>query len=233
MEEGNSLDFPSTLPCPQPDPDPEPEPEPEPGDDPAAENAGMDATWLANSLAKVRAQSEISERAIQKILDVFIPNLRVISGLVEEGIITKSYRHSIKPKSSCSHPPVRCSVKIQKRNRDGTEEIFTLADLSNVPARYVGNEINGVILLRQSAYVKLCDLKHHFAAMHPYITGEPLKVCYRHAHVGIDGVRETKSGSRSLIVVSVMIAGCICCWKVINYLHSLPEAKPTVEDLLR
>ncbi len=65
------------------------------------------------------------------------------------------------------------------------------------------------------------------------ITGNELNYVYRNSAVGIDGVRESGSGSRSLIVVSLMLSGCIMCWKIINYLQKTPNAKPSMEELLR
>ncbi len=216
----------------QPDPDPGP-PDPPQVHDQDAPGPVIDAEWFANSLVHVKTHCEVSDTAIQKILDIFMPNLREIGNMLEMGQITSNFRHGIKTKATWYCPPIWCAVKVLKTRPNGTTTIIRREGLQCVPKKYVSSESNGYLLLCQTCYTTIPHMKQHFESLHPYITGNVLTETYNTAYCGIDGVKESNSGPRSLLVVSVMLAGCILCWRIMNYLHGVAGGKPNLEELLR
>ncbi len=212
--------------------DSEPDPS-EPGDVVVNNQYPIDAEWLANALVRVKTMSEVSDNAIQKICDVFLPHLEEIKTLLDRGQISRSYRHGIRPKATVHCPEIWYSVKIRHTRRNGFTEIFWKDRLRTIPSKYVGAEGNGYELLCQTAYTTLEEIKEHFSKLHPEITGNSLQTAYYNSQLGIDGVRESHSGPRTLLVISLMFAGCINCWKIYNPLMSVADAKPTLDEFLR
>ncbi len=216
-----------------PDPEPDPEPDPDvPGLMRGNRGEVIDAEWLANALVKVRTESEVSDAGIQKICDVFLPHLQEIKSLLDNGQISGNYRHGIRPKATVHCPKIWYGVKVRHTRADGETELIQREGLQSIPSMYVGAEGHGYELLSQTSYTTLEEIKEHFSRLHPEITGNELESTFCNVQVGIDGVRESNSGPRTLLVISVMLSGCINCWKIINPLMSVEGAKPTLEELL-
>ncbi len=171
----------------------------------AANNPRITGQWFANQLAKVSATSDVSDAGIQKILDVMLPNLHAISDLLEEGHITKSYRHGIKPKAQFNLPKIWCSAKVLKHNRDEDDEVLHLVDLSVIPQKYVDPRCGTYTLLWQEAHTTLAEIKAHFINIHPSLTPEECTRIFQDASLGLDGVRETEPGTRTLSILQHML----------------------------
>ncbi len=189
--------------------------------------------WLARELTKISCFGDVSEASMEKVTRLFMGNLDAIKRMRSQGLITDSYKYSISKRLDVRQPTVKCALKYLDNDKPDEEPVFK-SDLPKIPAKYLNPTLwSNYNVLRTEAYVTLKDIKSHYQQTHPHVTGESLRIAYREACLGIDGVREANSGSRTLIVVSVMFAGCIFVWKIYNPYKGEVNAKPTVEELLR
>ncbi len=220
----------------QPDPTDTPD---DPGGDPEGRRQDVgdadrkDASWLALELAKIACFGDVSEASMEKVTKLFMGNLQEITAIRQRGEVTDSYRHTIKHRLNIWQPRVKCAIKFVNGTEDD-EEPQQLRDLDAIPAKYLQPTLgHHYIVLRSEAYTSLSDMKKHYEETHPHVRGEELRNAYRSTSLGIDGVREANSGSRTLIVVSLMFNGCVFIWKIFNPYKGDARAKPTLEELLR
>ncbi len=210
----------------------------EPPDDPAnpapaQQPARKDGTWLARELTKVMCFGDISNTSMEKITRLFMDNIDDISAIQRRGEVTSSYRHTIKKRLNVWQPGFLSAIKYLDLADPEGDPVY-LGNLKAIPKKYLNPTLNNNFkLLRTEAYTSLSDIKKHYEATHPFITGEELKNAYRQAAVGIDGVREGKSGSRTLYVVSIMFSGCAFLWHIYHPYKGCLGAKPTLEEVLR
>ncbi len=219
------------------DPGGDPDSDPDPDDDSdnsseSGDEVPITAEWLANQFAKVKALTDISENGIQKMLDVMFPHLEEIKSLLDDGSITKNYRHGIKPKCQYYLPKIRCSAKVMD-SQNGEETIFFEEELLTIPRKYTDPRCARYTLLWQECHTTLDEIKQHYRRIHPTLSEDDYGRIFRDLSVGMDGVRETEHGSRTLIMITVIVDECIHLWKVYNPLMSVKDAKPTLEEILR
>ena len=77
------------------------------------------------------------------------------------------------------------------------------------------------------------EIKKHYRRNHPWQTRSEQDEVFKDAAFSIDGVQETKHGSRTLILVTVQFGKCVFLWKALNPLKKTDGARPTAEELLR
>ncbi len=189
--------------------------------------------WLARELTKISCFGDVSEASMEKVTRLFMGNLDAIKAMRSQGLITDSYKHSIAKRLDIAQPTVKCAFKYVDNDKPDEDPVMK-RDLPKIPAKYLNPTLwSNYNILRTEAYVSLKDIKSHYEQTHPHVTGESLRIAYSEACLGIDGVREANSGSRTLIVVSVMLAGCVFVWKIYNPYKGEVNAKPTAEELLR
>ncbi len=192
-----------------------------------------DATWFANQMAKIGVQCDVSQEAMDKMLKLFLHNLPEIHGLYTRKEITDNYRHGVKKKAKYDIPAMRCAVKVRKPGETADEAVY-ITNLTVIPKKYTEQKVTDrYVLLRQEAYTTLSEIKKHYTRCHPGLTPEERTRNMSEATLSIDGVRESKHGSRTLIIISLMFGGDIMLWKVLNPLKKTKGGKPTVEELLR
>ncbi len=210
----------------------------EPPDDPPdpvpVEQAEIkDGTWLARELTKVMCFGDISSTSMEKITRLFMDNIDDIAAIQRRGEVTSSYRHTIRKRLNIWQPGFLSAIKYVDLADPEGDPVY-LGNLKAIPKKYLNPTLNNNYkLLRTEAYTTLSDIKKHYAATHPFITGEALKTAYKTAALGIDGVREGKSGSRTLYVVSIMFSGCAFLWHIYHPYKGCLGAKPTLEEVLR
>ncbi len=191
-----------------------------------------DATWLARELTKVECFGHVSTASMEKVTRLFMDNIDDIAAIKRRGEVSSSYKHSIKKRLNIWQPAFKSAVKfVDLDNADDEPEI--LRDLKAIPKKYLNPTLQGHYrVLRTEAYTTLSDIKKHYEATHPTIRGEELRNAYKYAAVGIDGVREANSGSRTLYIVTIMFAGCVFLWHIYNPFKGCVGAKPTVDEVL-
>ncbi len=213
-----------------------PPPEPPPGVGPVqpdGDHEYKDGTWLARQLTKVKCFGEISETSMEKITRIFMDNLEDIAEIRRRGEVSNSYRHTIKKRLNIWQPGFKSAVKYIDLD-DPTEEPHIIRDLQAIPRKFLNPTLNNHYrLIRTEAYTTLKDIKKHYESTHPHKRGPSLRNAYKKTAIGIDGVREANSGSRTLYVVTIMFDGCVFLWHIYNPYKGQPGAKPTLEELLR
>ncbi len=199
----------------------------------AAQNEWKDGTWLARALTKIRCFGDISETSMEKVTKLFLENIDDISAIHQRGEISSSYRHTIKKRLNIWQPGFKCAVKYQDLDKPDEDPLY-VDNLKAIPKKYINPTLkHHYRLLRTEAYTNLADIKRHYEETHPARRGEELKNTYSKASIGIDGVREANSGSRTLYVVSIMFSGCVFLWRIYNPYKSCQGAKPTLAEMLK
>lgn len=198
------------------------------------EDTGLTATQLANNLANIKARRNVSQRAVEDIVALFVKNINAIKRLKDNGEITASYINNIKKKAECHIPSIKCMLKIQKQNADGTHTIKVKRNLDRIPEKYL---VQGTrpkyVVLNQAAATSLQEIKRHFKRLHPHYTEQEYKAIFAKTNMGIDGVRECISGARTFIIITIDLNGCLFLLQVHNYLKEHLLAKPTLDELIR
>ena len=190
-----------------------------------------DGTWLARELTKIKCFGEISDTSMEKITRLFMDNLDDISAIKRRGEVSSSYRHTISKRLNIWQPKFLCAVKYIDLD-DPLADPRVLRDLKAIPTKYLNPTLNNHYrLIRTEAYTSLADIKTHFRSTHPEKTGEDLRNAYKCATLGIDGVREANSSSRTLYVISLMFDGCVFLWHIYNPYKGSEGGKPTLEEL--
>ncbi len=175
---------------------------------------------------------------MNKMLRVFLNNLDDIKLLNDRRRITTNFRHGIKPKASYIVPKILCAVKVRRADEDAEDAQYH-KDMEVIPSMYLRatrserKRRRHYILLRQEAYTSLAEIKMHYYRTHQHLTSLEQRRNLRNAAFSIDGVQETKHGSRTLILVTVQFGKCIFLWHVLNPLKKKTGAKPSAEELLR
>ncbi len=172
------------------------------------------------------------------MLSVFLNNMDDIKHLYNRRKITTNFRHGIKPKASYVVPHILCAVKVKRADEDADDAQYH-RELEVIPSMYLQStrterkRRRHFILLRQEAYTSLHEIKQHYYRTHSHLTRLEQEKNLKNAAFSIDGVLETKHGSRTLVFVTVQFGKCIFLWKVLNPLKKKRGAKPTAEELLR
>ncbi len=191
------------------------------------------ATWLARELTGIKCFGNISDTSLEKLTRLFVDNVDAISAMKRRGEITGSYRHSIRKRLNIWQPTFKCAIKFVDLDGEDPDLPQYLDDLTAIPRQYLNPTLGKHYRVqRTEAYTSLADIKKHYKETHPRMDAEALRNAFRSTAVGIDGVREANSGSRTLVVVSVMFAGCPFVWRIYNPYKGGGGCKPTVEEYL-
>ncbi len=186
---------------------------------------------LVRSIIEVKVTSKVSDRAIEKLFDLFCKERETIGELLERGEITTSYKKSIKPKAIKQIPPIFCSVIIQ--DRDGDDTIFRrINNLTAIPREYLNLPPSGTKkLLCTEATVCLRDIKRQYLRTHK---SNPKALEHlQHTQISADGVKESNKGKRTFVVVSLRLQDCIYAYKLFNPLIGVKESSPSSKEVLR
>ena len=190
---------------------------------------------IVSQLARICFRHEISDAAVQDMLAMFCQNAQQLDSLLREGRFRPSWRHFVRPRALESCPKIKCSYLVERLYGGDVEQIF-VQDLDRIPSEILSLPYDGTRkLLRTAAYVRLADIKAHHRKLHAQmaVSEEKTKEDLLHAHISVDGVRESQKGTRSLRIITVRLGDCIYLHSVVNPLIGVPASRPSPTDLLR
>ncbi len=188
---------------------------------------------LSRAVASVRATSVCSDEAIEKLFKVVASRADSVKNLLEAGLITKSYKKSLKSIAIRGIPKVYCAISVQNLNDPGGE-IVRLPPVRAIPKKYL-KPMDNQRLLRTDSYVNLCDIADFHIRLHRKLnyTEEEITEQLQNMDVSIDGVRESAKGQRKFVAVSVRFLSCIYLWRIYNPLVGDDASKPSMDEILK
>ena len=208
----------------------------EDSDDNTAANVPRDGVKeIVSQLARICFTHNISDNAVEDMLGMFCRNAAQFTHLLQSGQFRESWRNFVRPKALLSCPKVKSSYLVE-RLFGGEVQLLYRQDLDRIPREILSLPYDGTRkLLRTTAYVSLSEIKDHHKQLHEQlgIGEEQTRHDLLHAHVSVDGVQESKKGTRSLIIVSIRLGACIYLHSVWNPLIGVPSSRPSPTDLLR
>ncbi len=111
-----------------------------------------------------------------------------------------------------------------------------MENLKTIPEEYRRQENNSTTrVIREESSVTLQQIKEHHERVHIKL-GHSLEVVrkqYGNCILSLDGVEESKSGSKKFHVASIKIGECIYPYKVFDFLIGHEAAKVGTEAMLR
>ncbi len=194
---------------------------------------------LALEVGAVKASSNISDSAIDKITKVFFYNKEVLDKIKCPTQI--SYVKTLRPMALKKIPPVYCGFTLGARSsrKEKFHVIEERTDLPVLPKEilHLKESRDGKILLRSEAGIKLKDIMKFYTELHEN-KGFPkgtLSFHFLKAKLGIDGVAESAKlkGKRSFIAITIQFGQDVFVWKVLHPLLATPGAYPTAEQMIR
>ncbi len=191
---------------------------------------------LAREFALIKCGSLVSDAAIEKLFHMFAEHRHLITSMIDNGEISKSYKNTIKPTCVKNIPPILlgyCAHKT-KTGSDNSEMVIKrgLKKFTN-QLLYTKKPFKKV--LWHEGYVRLRDIVNLHIEKHRKrgTSSQCMEKILTNATFSIDGMPESKKGSRKLIVATIRFGTCIYLWRVLRPLVNDPEAKPDAEVLLR
>ena len=190
---------------------------------------------LVTQIASIKVSHDISDAAIEDMFKTMCDNLDAIKSLLKSGIISSSYRTSIKPRALVSCPKINCSYVLEKPCEGGvTRE--EKRDLQVIPRSILCLPSKSPKrLLWTGASVLLKDIADHYVDAHKLLgfSQETLHLHLQSAQVSVDGVRESPKGSRHFIITSIRFGQCIYILNVLHPLLGDPKNAPKPKEILR
>ncbi len=190
---------------------------------------------LATLVVAVKAQSYMSDAAIEKLWQLCTARAKTMHQLVKVGRLPKTYRKGIRVMAMKGLPRARCTAVVEDKVENGTvRKKFRFG--RELPAALLQLPADGPrTLLRTEAAVLLSDIKKYHTWVHKKLgfTDEAIQQQLHECDVSIDGVMDTKKGKRTFIAVSVRISHCLYLWRVYHPLKGVPRSKPNLHQILR
>ena len=195
-----------------------------------------DIEKLARQFALIKCGSLVSDAAIEKLFHMFAEHRHLITDMIDRGEISKSYKNTIKPTCVKNIPPILlgyCAHKT-KTGSDNSEMVIKRG-LKNFTNKLLYTKKPFKKVLWHEGYVRLTDIVNLHIEKHRKrgTSSQCLQNVRTNATFSIDGMPESKKGSRKLIVATIRFGTCIYLWRVLRPLVNDPEAKPDAEVLLR
>ncbi len=188
---------------------------------------------LARAVSSVRATSVCSDQAIEKMFRAVATRAESVAKLLQQKLITTSYKKSLKTVALQGIPNVFCAVSVLDM-RGEQDKVVRLPPLKCVPKKYL-RPMDGQKLLRTDSFVNLGDIVvfHREIHLKQGYSEAQVKKQLKTMDISIDGVRESQKGQRKLVVVSVRFLGCIYLWRVYNPLVGDEPSKPSMDEILQ
>ncbi len=187
---------------------------------------------FALAVQKVKGSSNVSDAAVNKLLEVVVENLETVRELQGDRGTSMLYSRRLKPLAAQFTPKVKSGVLLEVKHPHGIEYRHE-QELDSIPKEYLAGEGN-LRVIREEAYVSLQDIKRHHEGIHAMrgITRETLKEHYQNCAMSVDGVQESHKGKKKFHVVSLRLGSCIYLYKIFNPLIGHPAADPSLGELL-
>ena len=189
---------------------------------------------LRGEILAIKFTTNMSDGGIEKLYKCFCDNMKTFARLLDAGMLTNSYRRSIKTVHDSSLPKVTCKV-VAEETTNGHKEIKTLDNLRAIPKKFLRpKKGTKVRMLTSEATTTLAEIKRHYIWAHPHLDfrQESVRRRFKECKLSLDGVREAKSSPKHLHIVTIMIGDDIYIWKVMNPLKGDANAKPSVGTML-
>ena len=159
-----------------------------------------------------------------------------IADLKREGAVTASYRWSIRPSLVVNVPRVTYGCLIEDTSADPEDRISYIDGLSVVPEAFITFPAGGPQkMLRQDGRTTLQELKRfHWGQCQKH--GADRRMFLNHLwnmDFSSDGVKESNCSQRTLLICSIRLGRSVYLYQVFNPLLGNPDAKPTIDDVLR
>lgn len=152
----------------------------------------------------------------------------------EEGLDSFTYRHRIRPRGLRRTPQVLCQVDVYSP----TDHVCNCyKDLRFIPEVFFKLPAAGPQrVLRYTAYASLKDIKAFHRSIQRYhgLTEEEIERELSDVIIHADGVQESVSGQRNLMILSIRFGGGnIYFWRIIHASMGDDLAKPNAEEILK
>ena len=188
---------------------------------------------LSKELARIKISSNISELAMDQLMKLFADKGQVYKELLDSGDITGSYSGSIKPKLLKSLPPFHNTILLKVEDTAKGYYYKKIEGLQAIPEMYFTLPPNGnTRLMRTECSAFLKDIKELYLDTHGGRTAANLQHLLNIA-LSADGVRESKKGSTTFLIVSIRINNCIYLAHMFDVRIGVTESKPSPYELLR
>lgn len=190
---------------------------------------------IRGKLMDIKFSTNVPDIALEKLFRFACDHGKDLSLLLEAGYISKSYRHSVKPKEGSIGPKI-VSRAVTEETIDGSKQTKTYDNLQRLPNKLIRPRLhNPVKLLRIESKTTLAEIKKHFLAKHPRLAADTdsTATALQNCILSIDGVRVAQHSSRTMYVFTLKIKQDLYIWKVICPLKNDTMAKPSVRDLLQ
>ncbi len=188
---------------------------------------------LGKEFTSLKVTSNISDAALDRVFHIIMEYSDVVKQLVDTGEMAPTYTTGLRPSLTEQLLPVRNSLLL-KINRQGQRPLYKkLTDLPSIPQEYLNLQPHDTTkLLRIDSGVRLTDVKEFYFSTHGG-KSETLLQHTRNCSLSVDGVQESKSGSRTFTVVSVKFGTCVYLLRIFNTLIGVDESKPSAKEILR
>ncbi len=188
---------------------------------------------LSKSLARIKISSNISESAMNQLMQLFAEKGGEYRELLDNGDITASYSGSIKPKLLKSLPSFQNSILLKVEDTAKGYYYEKIEGLVAIPEEYFTLPPNGnKRLLRTECSALLKDIKELYLETHGGRSAANLQHLQNIA-LSADGVQESKKGSTTFLIVSIRINNCIYLAHMFDVRIGVAESKPSPIEWLR
>ncbi len=192
-----------------------------------------DIATVGEELARIKVTSNISDAAMDKLLKFFFLRRNTLVNLVEENNVHPSYSKGFRPAMVEQLIPIFCSILLKEQIAGEPHQYRKVEELKCIPNEYLNlREEDGTKLLRLDTYVHVKDAKQFFFDTHGGRNAATLQQTL-HSAISVDGVAESKRGTRTFIVVSIRFGCCLYLLRIFNSLVGVDESKPSPMELLR
>ncbi len=187
---------------------------------------------LSRELAKIKISSNISDSAMDKLMRLFANKREAYGKLLDDGVITGSYTRSVKPKLISTLPKFNITILLKENDTTRGYHYKKIEGLDCIPQEYLTLSASGpTTLLRTECSVNFSDVKELYLETHGGRTAANLQQL-QDISLSCDGVRESKSGSTTFIIVTARIGTCIYLLHIFDVLIGVPESKPSPKEQL-
>ncbi len=192
-----------------------------------------DIALVGEELARIKVTSNVSDAAIDKLIKFFMLRRNTLVHLVEENNVHPSYSKGFRPAMVEQLIPIYCSILLKEQIAGEPPQYRKIEELKCIPTEYLNlRQEDTTKLLRMDTYVHVADAKKFFFDTHGGRNATTLQQTL-HSAISVDGVAESKHGSRTFIVASIRFGCCLYLLRIFNTLVGVDESKPSPMELIR
>ncbi len=194
-----------------------------------------DLERLAIDAAGVRGSSCATNSSIDKMFAVVFKHMETVRKLQGRRNKKKTYSKCLRRMALKHTPKVTTDLLVEAKTPEGVIEYLRVEGLDAIPEKYrrIGSK-GSLRVIREESSVSLQSIKEHHERVHVQ-KGESLESVrkqYRNCILSLDGVEESKSGSKKFHVGSIKIGDCIYPYKVYDFLMGHEAAKVSTSTMI-